>query len=250
MATGFVSVSHSGSGRVDYYLREGECVDYKHSKGILDKSEIKNHWQEIEKNEKLGNRELDIRGRHDARVRTNYILSMPNELKPKECIDRTEHLIKQTPIKDCTYTIVVHKGEKDGIKNQHVHLLVNERNLTTMKKDREMQRKEWLQTKFVPMFTKEFSAERSQGKTYEKRERIETALYQADTQKAKQGIEASQVIVSLGHNSERLKEREEAERLMKELQKSYEEGKQKHEASLKIEQEKQNSQSKGLGISR
>jgi MobA/MobL family len=241
MATGFVSVSHSGSGNVDYYLREGECLEYKHSKGILEKSEIRNHWQEIERNEKLGNKELDIRGRHDARVRTNYILSMPNELKAKECIDRTEHLIKQTPIKDCTYTIVVHKGEKDGIKNQHVHLLVNERNLSTMKKDREMQRKEWLETKFRPMFAQEFAVERSQGKTYEKRERIETALYQAHPEKARSGIQASQEILQSNSLQDKILK---AEKWLLEMEKPYAAAKREAEAK---QQAIEKSQSHGIG---
>jgi MobA/MobL family len=253
MASGFVSVSHSGSGRVDYYLREGECLEFKHSNGLLDLSEIKNHWQEIEKNEKIGNKDLNIRGRHDARVRTNYILSMPNELQAKDCIDRTEHLIKQTPIKDCTYTIVVHKGEKDGITNQHVHLLVNERNLTTMKKDREMQRKEWLEKEFRPMFAKEFSAERSQGKTYEKRERIETALYQADTQLARQAIASQNVTISQGL-SKSMEDRMREEQKFLEMQKLYEQGKLKHEQD-KIQEQKQQREiqpsfSKGRGMSR
>ena len=35
MASGFVSVGHAGGGNIDYYLREGECVDFKHFRIIF-----------------------------------------------------------------------------------------------------------------------------------------------------------------------------------------------------------------------
>jgi hypothetical protein len=187
MSKGFAKVSHSGNGNVAYYLREGECLAFKHPKDY-DKETILQHWQEIEKNEKLGNKDLGIRGRHDARVRTNYILSMPNSLSPNECIDRVQSIIDKTPIKDCVYTTVVHKGEKDGITNQHVHLLVNERLLSTQKKDREMQRKEWLDKSFKSLYEKEFKVEFSEGQTVAPRERINQGLFEADRKTSRQGI--------------------------------------------------------------
>ncbi len=187
MSKGFAKVSHSGNGNVAYYLREGECIAFKHPQGY-DKETILQHWQAIEKNEKLGNRDLGIRGRHDARVRTNYILSMPNSLSPNECIDRVQSIIDKTAIKDCIYTTVVHKGEKDGITNQHVHLLVNERILSTQKKDREMQRKEWLDKSFKSLYEKEFKVEFSEGQTVAPRERINQGLFEADRKASRQGI--------------------------------------------------------------
>lgn len=191
MSKGFCKVSHSGHGSVDYYLREGECLLFKHSQGY-DKEKTLQHWQIIERNEKLGNKELGIRGRHDARVRTNYILSMPNSLSPEECISRVQSIIDKTPIKDCIYTTVVHKGEKDGITNQHVHLLVNERILSTQKKDREMQRKEWLDKSFKRLYEQEFKIEFSEGITVAPRERITQALFEADRKKSRAGILAHQ----------------------------------------------------------
>ena len=187
MSKGFTKVSHSGNGNVAYYLREGECMAFKHPQGY-NKESILQHWEEIEKNEKLGNKDLGIRGRHDARVRTNYILSMPNSLSPNECIDRVQSIIDKTPIKDCIYTTVVHKGEKDGITNQHVHLLVNERILSTQKKDREMQRKEWLEKSFKSLYEKEFKVEFSEGQTVAPRERINQGLFEADRKMSRQGI--------------------------------------------------------------
>ena len=187
MSKGFAKVSHSGNGNVAYYLREGECMAFKHPQGY-NKEAILQHWEAIEKNEKLGNKDLGIRGRHDARVRTNYILSMPNSLSPNECIDRVQSIIDKTPIKDCIYTTVVHKGEKDGITNQHVHLLVNERILSTQKKDREMQRKEWLDKSFKSLYEKEFKVEFSEGQTVAPRERINQGLFEADRKMSRQGI--------------------------------------------------------------
>ena len=160
---------------------------FKHPQGY-NKESILQHWEAIEKNEKLGNKDLGIRGRHDARVRTNYILSMPNSLSPNECIDRVQSIIDKTPIKDCIYTTVVHKGEKDGITNQHVHLLVNERILSTQKKDREMQRKEWLEKSFKSLYEKEFKVEFSEGQTVAPRERINQGLFEADRKMSRQGI--------------------------------------------------------------
>ena len=34
MSKGFTKVSHSSNGDVSYYLREGECVAFKHSMGL------------------------------------------------------------------------------------------------------------------------------------------------------------------------------------------------------------------------
>ena len=113
---------------------------------------------------------------------------MPNELSPAECLDRTVKKKKKTVIKDCTWTIAVHKGEKDGITNQHVHLLVNERLKSTMKKDRSMQRKEWLAETFRPLFQKEFAKERVKGLTYAWRNRLTVDCYTADKQRARKGI--------------------------------------------------------------
>jgi hypothetical protein len=190
MAKGFVSIGHSGNGSIDYYGREEECLGWRHSDKDLETFEdVKAAWKKMEQDEKLGNKELGIRGRHDARVRTNYILSMPNELSPKECVNRVQNIINQTDIKNCTYTIFVHNGEKDGIKNSHVHLLVNERDKTTGKKSREMIKKEWLEKKFRPLFEKEFFKERQQAPNYDRRERLPVGLYEADTREAKIVIE-------------------------------------------------------------
>ncbi len=190
MAKGFISIGHSSNGSIDYYGREDECLGWRHSDKDLESFEdVKAAWKKIEQNEKLGNKELGIRGRHDARVRTNYILSMPNELSPQDCVNRVQNIINQTEIKNCTYTIFVHNGEKDGIKNSHVHLLVNERDKTTGKKSREMIKKEWLEKKFRPLFEREFLKERQGAPNYARRERLPVGLYESDTKQAKDEIQ-------------------------------------------------------------
>lgn len=193
MSKGFINISTSSKSDISYYLRDGECIDYYHSHkkdshSSITKGEILDIWKTIGKNEIEGNKSLGIRGRHDAQVRKNYTLSMPNSLSSRECIEKVKHLVEQTPIKNCTYTIAVHKGEKDGVVNRHVHLLVNERNLETMKKDRQMINKVFLEQSFRPLYEKAFEQEFSKGKDLEKRERIEVGLYSADRAKARRGI--------------------------------------------------------------
>lgn len=191
MAKGFVGVSHAGNGSVDYYGRDKECLGWRHyDRDVNTFDDVKESWRQIEQNEKLGNKDLGIRGRHDARVRTNYILSLPNNLNPRECADRVEKVIQQTGIKNCAYTMFLHRGEKDGIKNLHMHLIVNERDLTTGKKDREQNKKTFIQDVLKPLYQKEFSLEFEQAPNKARRERIPMELYQSDVQGAKNIIQA------------------------------------------------------------
>ncbi len=190
MAKGFLGVSHAGNGSVDYYGRDNECLGWRHyDRDVQTFDDVKETWRQIEQNEKLGNKDLGIRGRHDARVRTNYILSLPNNLSPKECADRVEKVIQKTGIKNCPYTMFLHRGEKDGIKNFHMHLIVNERDLTTGKKDREQNKKTFIQDVLKPLYQKEFSVEFEKAPNYALRERIPMELYQSDTREAKKVLE-------------------------------------------------------------
>lgn len=203
MAIGFMNATTSGSGDVGYYLREKECTRFVHSSGDLSRSEVLKSWRTIEENEKLGNKELGIRGRHDAQVRKNYVLTMPNVLNDKECTDRVKRIIEKTPIKNCTWTICVHKGEKDGITNKHVHLLVNERNLQSMKKDREMIKKVFLVKELRPTYEQEFKYEFSQGKELMRRERIKTPLYEADKDFARATVQEFQQVAKEEQKTQR-----------------------------------------------
>jgi MobA/MobL family len=250
MSKGFCNVSHSGNGSIDYYGRAEECTYIIHSnKQTKTFEELRTAWKTIEQHEVYGNAALGIRGRHDARVRTNYILSMPNELSARECAERVKLLAEQTKIKDCTYTIFVHKGEKEGIVNQHVHLLVNERDLVTRKKDRTMQRKEWLEKTFRPLYEQTFAKEMQEGISVSRRERISTELYKADPQVARAEIKKSE-----------LKGQEQIQDWMRDFAKGYEAGKAEHQKRLEgnelskaAEHRRQESipqMGRGLGIKR
>lgn len=257
MSKGFINITTSGQGDVSYYLREKECIGYKHSKGDLTKDEILKEWKNLEQNEKLGNKSLGIRGRHDAQVRKTYVLSMPNQISPQDCINRVEKVISQTGIKNCSYTVVVHRGEKDGVKNQHVHLLVNERNLETMKKDREMIKRDWLEKTFRPTYQKEFAKEFEQGADLPSRDRIAVGLYESDRDYAREVIkevasvsqeasmskdmgllEALQSFAMVyGKDKEQERQKELAEQLKRE-----------QEQELRQERQRQQSRNKGLSM--
>jgi hypothetical protein len=202
MSKGFINVSVRQNGNIGYYLREKECSYFLSSKNLSnEKEELKNQWLEIENLEKLGNKDLGIRGRHDARVCKSYILSMPNELTPEECATRVKNIIDKTPIKDCSYTICVHQGEKEGITNQHVHLLVNERNLETLKKDREMIKKSFLGD-FKEIYQNEFEKEFNQGKETVARGRVETGLFWANQSLAREMIAEQQKSLVIENNAQ------------------------------------------------
>ena len=180
MAKGNIQASRSHSGNVGYYLREDECEAYLHSvHPLMSKEDVVRSWKRIEHDEVFGNKSLGIRGRHDAQVRTNYMMTMPNDLSHLHIIRRVEAIIEKTPIKDCTYTICVHGGRHGEVaENKHVHLLVNERSLVTGKKVRELSQKPFLE-KLKEIYRKEFALELSQGKEVASRERIDTSLWKA-----------------------------------------------------------------------
>lgn len=233
MSQGFINISVSGSGSIGYYLREEECIAYYHSQGLLSKSAILLDWQRIESDEKFGNKSLGIRGRHDAQVRKNYTLSMPNELSAAECLHRVQKLVDETGIKNCTYTIAVHRGAKDGIENQHVHLLVNERDLRTLKKDREMIKKRWLEHTFRPAYQSVFKEEFSLGKEVGYRERISVSLYESDRAFSRSTIEELSSL-SLSNSREKVSTLSFLENFAKALAKDKEEILSKETAALAL----------------
>lgn len=180
MSRGFINVTIRHNGKIDYYIREEECVAFAVSENLQnDKQSLLRAWREIELLEKLGNKELNIRGRHDAQVCKVYVLTMPNDITHEQCIRRVKNIIDKTNIKDCTWTITVHKGEKNGTTNKHVHLIVNERNLHTMKKDREMNKKSFLDN-FRKLYKQEFLEEFRKGKKVFTRNRIKTEKFWQD----------------------------------------------------------------------
>lgn len=179
MAEGFGRVSH-GDVNGEYYGRDKECLQALDSEGIAETLTITTKWQAISSDEKLGNREKGIRGRHDARVGTNMILSMPNEYTPAQCLEAVKKIIDQTPAKDCYWSAWVHKGVKNGITNQHIHLSINERIISTGKKDRVMQKKGWFHEVFMKLYQKELEKPLKIAPKRAVRDRIPMGLVQSD----------------------------------------------------------------------
>jgi len=189
-----MNISRSRTGDVRYYLRENECLAFYNSNELQDKHSIISEWKFIEQNEKFGNKELGIRGRHDARVRTNITIPMPNHYTAEMCLQKTKEIIAQTPIKNCHYTVAVHRGEGGEVaKNLHVHLIINERNKITRKKDRELNHREFpekLCEQVRAAVGHDFKGETktvSQLKN-EKIERIPMALWKASPTLARESI--------------------------------------------------------------
>lgn len=243
MSKGYIMASHSNSSSMDYYLRKDECIERFHSSGLKTDREIKDEWKQIVNNEKYGNKELGIRGRHDARISTNYTITLPNNLTPKENLEKLKELIKDTPIEKCTYTIVIHKGEKNGIKNSHAHLIVNERNTETMKKDREMIKKDWLKKDFQKKYENVFEKEFSQGKTTIQRNRIETYLFKADEERARAAIYLTQM---MNKSNDKILNKEQSKTLDKDKLNTMELFKKYAERSEQKEQEKEQSKTKKI----
>jgi hypothetical protein len=72
--------------------------------------------------EKVGNRELGIRGRHDAQIMKKLIMSLPNDMDLKDVKAKLEAFLEKSGIGKFPYLACVHRGEKDGIVNRHVHI--------------------------------------------------------------------------------------------------------------------------------
>lgn len=180
MSKGFINIKHYSNANVEYYFNHKDILDFKHSTELKDKVEVIEHWKRVEKQEKYGDKTLGIRGRHDARVRTNYTMSMPNSLSSSECIEKVLNIIKQTSILNCVYTLIVFKKVEEQVINQYVILIVNSRDISNNKKDRVIQRKEWLLHYFLPLYQKEFEKEFMEGEERVKRERIHQVLFDSD----------------------------------------------------------------------
>ena len=178
MAKGFCKITH-GDVNGKYYGRDKECLMAVDSDGLTETSMLSEKWQNVTSDEKLGNKEKGIKGRHDARVATNMILSMPNEYTPGQCLKAIESILAQTPAKDCYWSAWVHKGVKNGVVNQHVHLSINERLKSTGKKDREMQRKGWFENVFLKIYRKELEIPLKNAPERATRERVSMELVQS-----------------------------------------------------------------------
>src|ERR1035437_4259764 len=98
--------------------------------------------------EKIGNRELGIRGRHDAQIMKKLIMSLPNEMELSEVEKGMRLFLDKTKIGSFPYLLCVHRGEKDGIINRHVHINVFQRNFEkgNSNKERSFVQKQFVET--------------------------------------------------------------------------------------------------------
>lgn len=127
MARGFINVSNGGgSSSIRYILRNGECVLWE-SNISNDKSEVISKVRKMENIEKIGNSELNIRGRHDARAMKKLIISLPNNLSNEDNKKYLDNVINKVGISEYPYVIAIHNGLKDGIENRHAHINFFER---------------------------------------------------------------------------------------------------------------------------
>ena len=126
MAAGMINISstHSTEQSVsscNYIMRPKEAILVFSTLGEEKKAILK-LVEQYSNYEKIGNRELGIRGRHDAQVMKKIIISLPNELEMEETEKKLQELLKKSGIEKYPYLVCVHRGEKDGIVNRHAHI--------------------------------------------------------------------------------------------------------------------------------
>ena len=191
MAAGTAYITTAGNGNVQYYVRDGETVLYYSNVGDT-KEEIVHEFKEIEYVDKFGSKELGIKGRQDARVRTNIMLTLPNDMDNEKCLQHIKNVIDKTPIKDCKYIISIHKGEKGEVKqNKHVHIIYNERNTATNKKDRRFKDKDFFK-KMLVEYKNQFGFEHVKEQEY-KRDRIKFEQWKADPDMARKIVKEAKI---------------------------------------------------------
>ena len=103
-----------------YIMRPAEAVLVMTTIGGIEP--ILKQVERFSEYEKIGNRELGIRGRHDAQIMKKLIMSLPNEMEMKEVKTKLEGFLEKSGIGQFPYLACVHRGEKDGIVNRHVHI--------------------------------------------------------------------------------------------------------------------------------
>lgn len=186
MVEGFLNITNSKNGNVSYYVRDGETeMLYSNISNITE--EVIQEFRNIEYLDTKGNKELGIRAIKNANVRTNIMLTLPNDMDNEKCMQHLKNIINKTPIKDCSFLISIHKGEGGEVeKNKHVHIVYNERNLSTMKKDRRFKEPDYLQ-KFLVNYKTEFGFGLKENEF--KRQRIETDLWKSDPDMARKIVQ-------------------------------------------------------------
>lgn len=125
MAAGMMHISSTNTiaqtvSSCKYIMRPSEAIlvmsTIDERKGILKQVE------QYAQYEKIGSRELGIRGRHDAQIMKKVIMSLPNEMELDQMREKLSLFLERSGIGEYPYLVCVHRGEKDGIINRHVHI--------------------------------------------------------------------------------------------------------------------------------
>ena len=191
MAAGTAYITTAGNGNVGYYVREGEAVLIYSNLGET-KEEIVHEFKEIEYLDRYGRKDLKIKGRQDARVRTNIMLTLPNDMDNEKCMQHVKNIINKTPIKDCKYIISIHKGESGEVKqNKHVHIIYNERNTKTNKKDRRFKDHDYFK-KLLVEYKNQFGFKHVEEVEY-KRDRIKMEQWKSDPDLANKIVKTDKI---------------------------------------------------------
>lgn len=125
MAAGMINISSTNTvaqtaASCKYIMRPAEAVLVMTTIGGIEP--ILKQVERFSGYEKVGNRELGIRGRHDAQIMKKLIMSLPNDMDLKDVKAKLEAFLEKSGIGKFPYLACVHRGEKDGIVNRHVHI--------------------------------------------------------------------------------------------------------------------------------
>lgn len=183
MAAGTCIISNGGGvSSCEYILREKEALLYSSNLGN-DKKSILNTVKKYDSIEKLGDKDLGIRGRHDARSMKKIILALPNKNTPEENMVLVQKLLSQTGITDYPHLVVLHRGEKDGIINRHAHINFFERKF---EKGNSNKNREFNKRGFVHSFRNTYQNIFELTPNSEIRDRVDRIKYQSVQQLQKE----------------------------------------------------------------
>lgn len=127
MAAGMVNISGGGGeSSCRYIMRSHEAIAFWSNMGE-GRNNILGAVRSYCAMETKGNRELGIRGRHDAKLMTKLIVSLPNANTMEENRGLLKQLLEKAGISAYPHLVAMHRGEKDGITNRHAHINFFER---------------------------------------------------------------------------------------------------------------------------
>jgi hypothetical protein len=163
---------------INYYGREKECIAILVNDSKNSLLELQEKWTAIEQFEKSI--------RYDAKVFTSLILQLPNVWSKDEALQKISYFLSTGKVKEQEYAAFIHKGEQGEVaKNFHCHLIYNERDKRTRKKNRTMS-KLGFQKDLVKDFQKTYGQDILEKlENIPKVERIDMALWKANPAQAR-----------------------------------------------------------------